>query len=153
MCLPTCCTGFLTINFVPAFTVFALGIAPFRQASFLGFLYFLGSLQSLTPWNILAFNRGQESGKFCFWNLVSLVARIPGFHLGCPVSIPEQRIKILLASSHHSTAVPLRSLGAWLSPPSCQSLPNPLVSLQGRTVFLIRTSFFEPIHARSYYHA
>jgi len=74
--LPRVVQCFLTINLVPIFTVFA-------------------SLQHS------CFQWGQESGQFCFEPLAGLVARTPGFHPGCPGSVPEQRIKISLQAITH----------------------------------------------------
>ena len=58
---------------------------------------------------MLAFNKGQESGKFCFLPLAGLVARIPGFLPGYPGSISEQRIKISLQAITHCSLSEMRT--------------------------------------------
>ena len=54
------------------------------------------SFASLKHFCFQLFCPGQELGPFCFQPLGGLVARILGFHPGCPDSIPEQGIKIFV---------------------------------------------------------
>lgn len=45
--------------------------------------------------------QGQQSGPLCFQPPAALVTRTPGFHTGCPGSIPERRTKIPFRAITH----------------------------------------------------
>ena len=75
LCVPRAAAT-LPGRFVPAFTVFA---SRKRSCS----------------------QQGQQAGPFGFQALAAPVTRIPGFHPGCPGSIPERRIKIPFQAITH----------------------------------------------------
>ena len=64
------------------------------------------------------FQQGQEPGQLCFLASslpAGLVVRIPGFHPGCPASIPEQGIKISLQAITHCSLSKIKTFPAYLT--------------------------------------